>query len=116
MANKLTNRQHEVLDFICRFIVERSISPTFREIAEEFGFAEKAAYDHVLALERKGYIATQPLRPRSIKVLKMASEFYGTVGGLFLVVAPEGTAKVTEVRRSPNLKFENVTIREYLRR
>ena len=110
MSNKLTNRQHEVLDFICRFIIERSMSPSLEEIADEFGFWEKAAVDHVHALERKGYIALQPLRPRSIQVLKMASEFYGSVGGLFLVVAPKGTAKVKEVRRSPNLKFENVSI------
>ena len=110
MSNKLTDRQHEVLDFICRFIIERSMSPTVREIADEFGFMEKAAYDHVHALERKEYIATQPLRPRSIKVLKLASEFYGSVGDLFLVVAPEGTVQLTEVRRSPNLKFENVSI------
>ena len=110
MSNKLTNRQHEVLDFICRFIVERSISPTFREIAEEFGFAEKAAYDHVLALERKEYIALQPLRPRSIRILKLASEFYGSVGNIFLVVAPKGTVKVKEVRRSPSLRFEDVII------
>ena len=110
MSNKLTNRQHEVLDFICRFIVERSMPPSLAEIADAFDFREKAAHDHVHALERKGYIATQPLRPRSIKVLKMASEFYGSVGGLFLVVAPKGTAKVKEVRRSPNLRFEDVII------
>ena len=115
MAKNLSNRQHEILDFICSFIIERSFPPTIREIADEFGFTEKAAHDHVLTLERKKYIATQPLRPRSIKVLKMASEFYGSVGNLFLVVAPKGTAKVKEVRK-PSLKFEDVTIREYLRR
>ena len=110
MSNKLTNRQHEVLDFICQFIIERSISPTIREIAEEFGFMEKAAYDHMHALERKEYIAREPGSPRSIKVLKMASEFYGSVGDLFLVIAPKGTVQLTEVRRSPNLKLENVSI------
>ena len=63
----------------------------------------------MLRLERKGYIAREPGSPRSIRILKMASEFYGTVGDLFLVVAPKGTAKVKEVRK-PNLKLENVSI------
>ena len=77
MAKGLTDRQHEILDFICTFIIERSFAPTVREIADEFGFSEKAAHEHVQALERKKYIAMQPLRPRSIRILKMASEFYG---------------------------------------
>ena len=109
MAKGLTNRQHEILDFICKFIIERSFAPTVREIADEFGFSEKAAHEHVQALERKKYIAMQPLRPRSIKVLKMASVFYGSVGDLFLQVVPKGTAQLTQVRM-PNLKFENVSI------
>ena len=110
MSNrKLTDRQHEVLDFICTFIIERSFSPTVREIAGEFGFTEKAAHDHVWRLERKKYIAKEPGSPRSIQVLKMASEFYGSVGDLFLVVAPKGTVQLKEVRK-PNLKFEDVSI------
>lgn len=93
-SKALTTRQHEVLDFICEFRIERSMAPTLQEIADAFGFSTKAADDHVAALERKGYIATEPAKPRSIRVLRMASIFYGSVGDLFLQVAPKGTAKL----------------------
>ena len=94
-----------LLSVLCRRRLE--------EIAEEFGFCrESGGYDHVHAhWNGKEYIATQPLRPRSIRILKMASEFYGECGDIFLVVAPEGTAKLTvSEEKRPQLALENKVI------
>lgn len=53
----LTDRQREVLEFIRREMKEHSRPPTAREICRRFGFASpRAATQHLLALERKGYL------------------------------------------------------------
>jgi len=96
---KITTQQHLALDFIIIFRVENGFSPTIREIADGTGTLEKAALDKVTALEKKGYIETQPYRPRSIKILKAISIFHGTVGELFMQVAPKGTAKLFKEER-----------------
>ena len=54
--DKLTDRQLDVLLFIWDFIERRGYPPTYREIAGDYGFWLKAAYDHVAALLRKGYL------------------------------------------------------------
>lgn len=55
----LTLRQTEILKFLTEFQDEKGISPTYREIADYFGFkSTKSAADHVAALEKKGYTQT----------------------------------------------------------
>ena len=66
---RLTLRQREVFDFIEKFIAEVGYSPTIQEIGKAFGFSEKAAFDHVNALVRKGMIERrEDYVPRSIKL------------------------------------------------
>jgi len=67
----LTERQAEVLQFICDHINEEGWPPTMREIMAYFGFAStNAANDHLRALERKGFIRTDPMKSRAIRVLQ----------------------------------------------
>mgnify|MGYP002777226488 FL=1 len=66
---ELTDRQREVLDFIERYHGERSYPPTIREIAEFFRISVKGAYDHLKALEKKGYMRLGENRSRSIELL-----------------------------------------------
>ncbi len=61
---ELTDRQREVLDFIERYHGERSYPPTIREIAEFFRISVKGAYDHLKALEKKGYMRLGENRSR----------------------------------------------------
>ena len=53
---RLTERQAHVLIFIENFIQENNYSPTFREIGNHFKMSAKGAFDHVLALQKKGAI------------------------------------------------------------
>ncbi|RKX99716.1 repressor LexA [Candidatus Poribacteria bacterium] len=71
---ELTERQREVLDFIKEKIRENGYPPTIREIGERFGISEKGAYDHLRALERKGYIRRRPRKTRAIEVLEPMEE------------------------------------------
>lgn len=63
---KLTARQQEVLRFIEEFRLYHSYSPSTRDIAYHFCFAQNAVMNHLRALKRKGYITSQPGDARTI--------------------------------------------------
>ncbi len=65
----LTDRQSEVLDFIASYVEKHSYPPTIREVAEHFSVSVKGAYDHVKALEKKGYLRIGENRSRAIEIL-----------------------------------------------
>jgi len=69
-VDSLTNRQQQVLDYIQIHQQQKGVVPTLREIASHFSFRSMtAAVDHVRVLQRKGYLAHEPRRARSIRVL-----------------------------------------------
>ena len=65
----LTSRQKEVLDFIASYHEEHAYPPTIREIAERFSISVKGAYDHVKALEKKGYLRLGENRSRALELI-----------------------------------------------
>ena len=72
-TGNLTPRQTEILDFLHEFRRKEKIVPTYREIADNFGFkSTKAATDHVCALEKKGYLRRHSGRSRGIELLTSA--------------------------------------------
>jgi len=78
MADTLTARQSQVLDFIKEHIKEEGIAPTRSEIALAMGFRSKtAAVDHLKALQRKGFVHLHSERSRGIKVLVEENEDEG---------------------------------------
>lgn len=55
--SELTEKQQRVLDYIESFIVEKSCSPTIREIGANFGITSpNGVISHLKALEKKGRI------------------------------------------------------------
>ncbi len=52
----LTERQREVLDFVRGFGAQHGYPPTVREIGAHFGFVPRSVFDHLEALEKKGYL------------------------------------------------------------
>lgn len=68
MSKRLTTRQGEVLDYIRDCINQNGYPPTVREIGAKFNFSEKAAHDHLSALEKKKYIHRAPGKPRAISI------------------------------------------------
>lgn len=65
----LTERQKEILDFLSNFIQENSYPPTVRETAKAFDISIKGAYDHIKALEKKGFIKLQGNRSRAMEIV-----------------------------------------------
>jgi repressor LexA len=68
MAEALTQRQREILDYISASIVERGFPPTLREIGEHFNIrSTNGVNDHLKALEKKGHLRREDLKSRAMR-------------------------------------------------
>ena len=65
----ITDRQKEVLTYISNYTEENSYPPTVRDISEHFGISLRAVQDHILALQKKGFLSQSQKKARSIRVL-----------------------------------------------
>ena len=88
----ITDRQKEVLTFISSFTEENGYPPTVREISEHFQISIRAVQDHIIALQKKGFLSQSQKRSRSIRVLsdirdKEQTPFVGKVPLLGTVAA-----------------------------
>jgi len=63
---KLTARQAEVLAAVRELSAARGWPPTVRELARRLGIGPRAAFEHLAALVRKGYIEKEEGRPRAL--------------------------------------------------
>lgn len=63
---RLTGRQEEVLAAVKEMTAERGWPPTVRELARRLGIGPRAAFEHVAALVRKGYLEKEEGRPRAL--------------------------------------------------
>jgi repressor LexA len=86
MADALTQRQRDILDFISASIVERGFPPTLREIGEHFSIrSTNGVNDHLKALEKKGHLRREDLKSRAMRP-----------------VLPDGSGEVVPLRRGPS--------------
>ena len=86
MADALTQRQREILDFISSSILERGFPPTLREIGEHFNIrSTNGVNDHLKALEKKGHLRREDLKSRAMRP-----------------ILPDGSGEVVPLRRAPN--------------
>jgi repressor LexA len=66
----LTKRQREILDYIESFLENYGYSPSFDEIARNFGYSSLATvHEHLSNLERKGYLRKNYNRSRSLELV-----------------------------------------------
>lgn len=69
LERPLTRRQKEIYRFIKLFCAENGYPPTYKEIASKFNFkSDNSAYDHVVALQRKGALRIIKGTSRGIKL------------------------------------------------
>jgi repressor LexA len=84
MAEALTQRQREILDFISSSIVERGYPPTLREIGLHFNIrSTNGVNDHLKALEKKGHLRREDLKSRAMRP-----------------VLPDGTGEIVPIARA----------------
>ncbi len=65
----ITARQQRILDVIAATVRARGYPPTVREIGAHFGFVPRSVFDHLKALERKGYLRRVASKSRSLQIL-----------------------------------------------
>jgi repressor LexA len=71
----LTDRQHQVLDYIRQSINERGYPPTLREIGAHMGIrSTNGVNDHLRALERKGYLTREDMKSRALRPRELDAE------------------------------------------
>ncbi len=70
----LTERQEKVLKYLEQYYRENGYPPTIREVGDSFEITAKGAYDHIHALEKKGYIRCHKNRSRAIEFMKASSD------------------------------------------
>lgn len=67
----LTERQRDILEFIERFLAERGIAPTHREICDQFGYSSYGTvYKHLKLLQEKGFLRKDWNQKRGIELLR----------------------------------------------
>jgi len=122
MAEALTQRQREILEFISASIVERGFPPTLREIGEHFNIkSTNGVNDHLKALEKKGHLRREDLKSRAMRpvlpdgsgeIVPMQRRAMGT-GNVQLVSETEDMAEIPILGRvaagQPILAVENAT-------
>lgn len=69
MSEPLTRRQKEVLEYLRSFINKHDYAPSYREIADSFGFSSVATVsEHIDSLKNKGYLENEENMARSIQL------------------------------------------------
>lgn len=68
-SDTLTTRQRQVLEFMIDYWLREGYAPTVREVADGLYMGSTTAFQHIKALEKKGYIETKN-SPRAIRFLK----------------------------------------------
>src|SRR5207302_2118476 len=85
----ITRRQHEVYDFISRFVAEHGYSPSFEEIGKGLDLTSLATvHKHISNLEKKGLLTRDYNRSRSIDLLPPKERLKQTMSVNTAVVLP----------------------------
>ena len=79
----LTRRQQQILDFIQKWQRTEGTTPTFQEIADQFGFRSlNSVTEHVRLLRQKGVLATDPGKARSLRVISPLTKLRGRIADI----------------------------------
>jgi repressor LexA len=65
----LTRKQQQILDFILKWQRSEGVTPSFQEIADQFGFRSlNSVTEHLRLLRQKGFLESEPGKARSLRV------------------------------------------------
>src|ERR1039457_2157964 len=66
----LTRKQQQILDFILKWQRTQGTTPTYQEIADQFGFRSlNSVTEHLRLLRKKGYLESDSGKARSLRVI-----------------------------------------------
>ncbi|MEW6249168.1 MAG: transcriptional repressor LexA [Planctomycetota bacterium] len=64
----LTPKQLRVLTYVRDYTHARGYAPTMQELADEFGVSKVTVFEHIAALQKKGYLRRSRHRARSLRL------------------------------------------------
>ena len=75
---ELTRRQQQILDFILKWQRTAGTTPTYQEIADQFGFRSlNSVTEHVRLLRQKRCLESDPGKARSLRVISPLAKLRG---------------------------------------
>lgn len=80
---KLTKRQQQIYEYICKEVADKGYPPSVREIANAVGLSSPSTvHTHLQVLEDKGYIKRDLSKPRALEIMGKESkqEITGSMG------------------------------------
>ena len=94
----LTRRQQQIVDFLQKFQQACGTMPTVQEIADQFGFrSPNAVTSHLRLLRKKGVLAGEPNKARSLRIVSPLQKFRSVVRDIPLFGAiPAGLPETRE--------------------
>jgi len=103
----LTPKQKQILAYIEQFITENDYAPSYREIADHFGFSSVATVaEHIDNLKQKGYLASDESGYRALKPVEVdesASQLFG--GNAPLLGTIQAGKPITAIQTSETLEI-----------
>lgn len=95
---ELTEKQQAVFDYLLDCVRDENYVPTMREIASRFGFkSTNGVRDHLVALERKGYILRRDNVSRGIQIAPEFLDGDESARGLPIVGRVAAGAPITAI-------------------
>ncbi|HXW54084.1 MAG TPA: transcriptional repressor LexA [Myxococcota bacterium] len=70
MARELTDKQKRVLSTLEAYWTEHQVPPSISDLAKELGINKATAYEHLLALKKKGYLVHQARAGRTWRLVQ----------------------------------------------
>ncbi len=94
----LTRKQQQILDFIQKWQRTEGATPTFQEIADQFGFRSlNSVTEHLRLLRQKGVLASEPGKARSLRITSPLAKLRGHIVNIPLYgVIPAGLPQARE--------------------
>ncbi|HPC21155.1 MAG TPA: transcriptional repressor LexA [Phycisphaerae bacterium] len=106
----LTPKQLRVLTFIRDYTKARGFAPTMQELADEFDVSKVTVFEHIVALQKKGFLRRSRHRARSLR-LSEGIEFPDERPTLLPLVGTIAAGKPIEALEQPEtLDLEEVFV------
>ena len=94
----LTRKQQQILDFIQKRQRTDGATPTYQEIADQFGFRSlNSVTEHVRLLRQKGHLESEPGKARSLRITSPLAKLRSRIVDIPLFgLIPAGLPQVRE--------------------
>jgi repressor LexA len=73
MSKDLTEKQQKIIKFIKDYIERNTYPPSYEEIANHFKVKKPSVFDHLNAIQKKGYLRKKAYRARTLELTEKSS-------------------------------------------